>query len=106
MPYAIVNDRGNQFRVQEGDKVLVDRIELEAGKPIEFNEVLLYANGEDIRIGKPNLPNAKVVGEVVGEEKGEKIRTVKYRRREMYRRQYGHRQQYTLVQIKKLEIGG
>ncbi len=106
MPYAIVNHRGNQFRVQEGDRVLIDLLDLEAGKPIEFNEVLLYANGADIRIGSPNLPNAKVVGEIMGDEKGPKVRTIKYRRREMYRRHWGHRQNYTVVQIKKFEIGG
>ena len=104
--YAIVNDRGNQFRVQEGDRVLIDRLDSEAGKPIEFKEVLLYANGEDIRIGNPNLPNVKVVGESEGDEKGPKVRTIKYRRREMYRRHWGHRQKYTVVRIKKLEIGG
>ncbi len=103
--YAIINDRGNQLRVQEGETIQIDRVELESGKPIEFTDVLLYANGEDIRIGRPNVPNVKVVGEIAGEQKGDKIRIVKYRRREMYQKHAGHRQKYSLVKITKVQAG-
>ena len=104
--YAIIRDRTCQHRVSPGDRVEIALVDgAEKGKPIEFNEVLLFADGEDIRVGKPLVEGAKVTGVVAGESKGKKLEVLKYRRREMYRRRIGHRQHYTVVNITKVEAG-
>ena len=101
--YAIVADGGSQHKVTEGESVLIDRKELAAGDPFEFERVLLYSDGEDVRVGTPTLDNVRVIGEVRGEELGEKLRVVKYRRRKNSRTRKGHRQKYLKIAITEIE---
>jgi large subunit ribosomal protein L21 len=98
--YAIIEDGGRQFKVASGDKLYVDLRALPEGQEtIEFTQVLAVGEGSDAKIGQPLVEGAKVVAKVVGEVKGHKLRTVKFRRRKNYRRKLGHRQQYLEVTV-------
>jgi large subunit ribosomal protein L21 len=97
--YAVIQTGGKQYRVQEGDTVEVEKLALEPGSPVQFDEVLLVADGENVQVGRPRVAGAQVSGEVVAEELGEKIVIFKYKRRKGYRRKQGHRQVHTTVKI-------
>jgi len=71
--YAIVEIKNSQFKVSEGDTIIVDKTNVESGKSIEFDKVLLFKTEKDVLIGKPYVANAKVKGKVIGEEKGKKV---------------------------------
>ena len=98
--YAIIEDGGRQYKVSSGDKLYVDlRVIPEGQETIEFTQVLAVGEGVKARIGQPLVEGAKVLAKVVGELKGEKLRTYKFRRRKNYRRKIGHRQQYLEVTV-------
>lgn len=96
--YAIIRDGSRQLKVEKGGTFAFDR---KAGKTgtIEFTEVLVLHDGDKVKVGAPLLQGAKVVGEVVKETVGKKIRVTKYKRREGYHKTRGHRQKHTLVKI-------
>lgn len=96
--YAIIRDGSRQLRVEKGSTYQFDRKPGVKG-PVEFQDVLVLHDGQKVKVGAPTVSGAKVVGEVVQEIKGEKIRVYKYRRREGYHKTIGHRQQYTLIKI-------
>ena len=101
--YALIKTGGKQYRVAEGDLLRVEKIEGEVGEDVEFDEVLMIANGERVEIGRPLLKDSKVVGEIVEQGKGEKIVVFKSKRRKGYRKKQGHRQQYTALRIKEIK---
>ena len=102
--YAIVEINGQQFKVEEGKKIFVNRIkEAEEGKTVEFDKVLLVDNEGAVTVGVPTVEGAKVVVEVVNPlVKGEKVIVFKMKRRKDYRKKNGHRQQYTQVEVKQI----
>jgi len=102
--YAIIEDSGQQFKVSEGDVVRVDLRGLPEGtETIEFDRVLLVADGQDVKVGTPLVEGAKVLAEVVrAKVAGPKLRVLKYKRRKGYRRRLGHRQKYTEVRITQI----
>ena len=97
--YAVFQSGGKQHRVTEGQTVRLEKVELEAGASLEFDNVLLISDGEDIKIGAPYVNGGKVTAEVVGHGRGEKVTIVKFRRRKHSRKQAGHRQWFTEVKI-------
>lgn len=97
--YAVFVSGGKQHRVAEGDVVRLELLEAEAGQAIEFDQVLLVSNGEDVKIGAPLVQGGKVKAEVVTHGRGDKIRIIKFRRRKHFRKQAGHRQYFTEVKI-------
>jgi large subunit ribosomal protein L21 len=101
--YAVIATGGKQYRVQPGETVKVEKLELEVGKTIEFTDVLLVADGENIKLGTPHVAGAKVTAEVMGDGKGPKLLIYKYRRRKGYRRKTGHRQIFTALKITKID---
>jgi len=104
--YAVLKTGGKQFKVAPGETIKVEKLEVEAGKTLDLNEVLLVENNGEIQVGKPFLKNAKVQTEVVSQEKGKKITILFYRRRKQSnRRKMGHRQNYTLLKIKSITDG-
>jgi large subunit ribosomal protein L21 len=105
--YAVIRTGGKQYRVEPGVELLVEKLgEFEAGQPIELKDVLLYSSdGKDVTFGTPVVP-VTVHCVCVAQEKGDKLRTVKYRRRKNYRRTYGHRQNYTRLLVQKFERMG
>ena len=97
--YAVIATGGKQYRVQQGETVRVEKLDAEAGKTVEFTEILLVADGENVTVGAPHVAGAKVTAEVMGDGKGPKLRIYKYRRRKGYRRKTGHRQTFTALKI-------
>ena len=97
--YAVIATGGKQYRVQQGETLHVEKLDEEVGKTIEFTEVLLVADGENVKVGAPRVTGAKVTAEVVGAGRGEKLIIFKYRRRKGYRRKTGHRQPFTALKI-------
>lgn len=103
--YAVFEDGSRQYKVSEGDVVRVDYREADAGAQVEFPRVLLYAGGDDRRIGQPVVEGMRVVGEVV-DHPSVKVIIQHFRRRKNYRRLRGHRQPYTEVRIKHILLPG
>ena len=97
--YAVIKTGGKQYRVEEGDVVRIEKIEVATGESVDFDQVLLVANGDDVKVGQPMLDGAKVTAEVLEQGRHKKIKTVKFRRRKHSRKQQGHRQWYTAVKI-------
>ena len=97
--YAVIRTGGKQYRVQEGATIRVEKIDGDAGKALQFDDVLLVGQGEAVKVGTPTVAGAKVAGEIVAQEKGEKLVVFKFRRRKGYRKKTGHRQPYTAVKI-------
>ncbi|KAF0804766.1 50S ribosomal protein L21 [Alcanivorax xiamenensis] len=97
--YAVIKTGGKQYRVEEGDILRVEKIEVGTGETIDFDQVLLVADGDDIKVGQPLVEGAKVSAEVVEQGRHKKIHVVKFRRRKHHRKQQGHRQWYTAVKI-------
>jgi len=102
--YAIFRTGGRQYRVEKGQTLELDRQGPKEGEKVEFGEVLLLHDGERARVGTPLVAGAKVVGEVVRNFRGRKVRVFKYRRREGYHRTRGHRSELTLVRITDIVV--
>lgn len=97
--YAVIKTGGKQYRVEEGDTLRVEKLEVATGETVDFDQVLLVVDGENVQVGQPLLAGAKVVAEVVEQGRHKKIKIVKFRRRKHHRKQQGHRQWYTAVKI-------
>jgi large subunit ribosomal protein L21 len=103
--YAVIATGGKQYRVSEGSVLRIEKLDAEIGKSVEFGQVLLAGNGDQVKIGSPFLSGGKVVATVQGHGKGDKVRIVKFRRRKHYLRQGTHRQPYTEVKVTSI-VGG
>lgn len=97
--YAVIVSGGKQHRVIEGETLKLEKIETETGGIVEFDRVLLVADGDDVKVGGPLVEGAKVSAEVVRHGRGEKIRIIKFRRRKHSMKRQGHRQWFTEVKI-------
>jgi large subunit ribosomal protein L21 len=96
--YAIIKSGGKQYRVKEGDVIDVELLEGEPGASIHFGEVLFVSDGSKAEVGSPVVSGFEVIGELIGESKGEKITSIKYIPGNHYRK-FGHRQRYSRVKI-------
>lgn len=99
MSYAVIKTGGKQYRVSVGDKLDVEKLEVEEGSDVTFDNVLLAGEGDSVRIGSPFVTGATVVARVLNQFKGEKVIAFKFRRRKGYHRKKGHRQFQTKVEI-------
>ena len=99
--YAIIKTGGKQYRVAEGQTLKVEKLEAEQGASVEFDTVLMIADGDRVAVGAPYVEGARVTATVKSQGRGPKIRIVKFRRRKHYRKTQGHRQSFT-----ELSIGG
>ncbi len=97
--YAVFQSGGKQHRVSEGQTLRLEKLDVETGATVEFDTVLMVANGEEIAIGAPLVEGGKVTAEVVKHGRGDKVKIVKFRRRKHSRKQQGHRQWFTEVKI-------
>ncbi|HTO58729.1 MAG TPA: 50S ribosomal protein L21 [Pseudomonadales bacterium] len=97
--FAVFKSGGKQHRVTEGEVVRLEKIDAELGAAVEFEEVLLVAEGDNVKVGAPFVAGGKVTAEIVGHDRHDKIRIIKFRRRKHYLRRAGHRQWYTDVRI-------
>ena len=101
--YAIIETGGKQIRVEPGHKVRVERLRAEVGESVQFDKVLLVADDEQTQVGTPHVEGTPVTARVLDHGRDKKIRVIKMKRRKNYRRTYGHRQDFTELEI--LSIG-
>jgi len=101
--YAIVDDNGQQIKVEQGQRLEIDLREASAGDQITFDRVLVISGDNGIQLGQPTVEGASVTAEVLGVAQGPKLIVQKLRRRKNSRRKNGHRQMYTLVRIDAIE---
>lgn len=97
--YAIIRSGSKQYRVKKGDKICVELLGKSDGEDVEFEEVLFVGDAEAAHVGAPHVPEFKVKGKLLGTVKGEKVRTLKYKRRCNQIIRWGHRQKYSEVEI-------
>ena len=97
--YAVIKTGGKQYRVKEGQTLKVEKLNAEKGNSIELNEVLMVADGENIKIGAPYVEGGSVSATVEDHGRGDKVRIIKFNRRKHFRKQMGHRQSYTEIKI-------
>ena len=97
--YAVIETGGKQYRVQNGDQICVEKLNVENGAAVVFDKVLVCGEGADIKVGTPYLEGITVEGEAVESGKGKKVVIFKYKAKKDYRKKQGHRQPYTMVEI-------
>lgn len=100
--FAVIRSGNKQYKVQTGDVIDVELFDVEEGKDATFSDVLLVADGEAVKIGKPTLAGATVTGEILGEVKADKVIAFKFRRRHGYHRTVGHRQRHLRIKVNKI----
>ncbi len=103
--YAVIESGGKQHKVELGQTLEVDLLQEESGIDHAFENVMLYVDGDNVQIGQPYIENAKVVAEIVEEVKGKKLSILRFRRRKNSMRKVGHRQRYTQIKIKEINVG-
>jgi len=101
--YAVLETGSKQYRVSAGDTVQIERLEVEAGKPVTFNRVLLVNNDGKLSVGNPTVAGAAVTADVVGHIRGVKTTAFKMKRRKGYHKTIGHRQELTVVKITEIK---
>jgi large subunit ribosomal protein L21 len=101
--YAVFKTGGKQYRASTGDVLNVEKLEAEKGATVEIDQVLMVGEGDDVKVGNPYLEGGKVTATVVDHGRGDKIRVIKFKRRKNYRRQMGHRQYFTRIEITGIE---
>ena len=101
--YAIIESCGRQYKVAEGDVVFFEKLDIEEGKKVTFDKVVLVSEDKKVEVGAPYVKGVKVEGKVVANGKGKKIIVYKYKAKKNYRRTQGHRQPYTKVEITKIK---
>jgi large subunit ribosomal protein L21 len=104
--YAIIDAEGFQHKVAPGDTVRLQKLSAADGSAVTFDKVLLVSQTETTMVGSPYVKNASVRGEIVNEEKGRKVIIFKKKPRKGHKKTRGHRQQYSLVTIKDIVVGG
>ena len=97
--YAVIETGGKQYRVSQGQRIKVEKLDAAAGDTVNLDKVLMLANGEDVKIGAPYIKGGQVTATVASHGRADKIRVVKFRRRKHYRKSSGHRQDYTELEI-------
>jgi large subunit ribosomal protein L21 len=100
--YAVIATGGKQYKVAPGDIVRVESLDANKGDVVELTDVFMIADGDKVSVGKPSLASAKVMAEVLGEGRGEKLLIFKHRRRKGFRKTNGHRQNYTTIKVKEI----
>lgn len=97
--YAVIKTGGKQYRVSVGQILKVESLPAEEGSSVNFDEVLMVANGDAIQFGKPVIKDALVTAEVVDHGRGKKVHIIKFRRRKHSMKRRGHRQNFTTIKI-------
>jgi large subunit ribosomal protein L21 len=97
--FAVIKTGGKQYKVAQGDKLVVEKLTGEAGSSVTFDQVLMVGGDDGVTVGAPVVEGMTVTGTVVDTRKGDKVMVVKKIRRNTYRRRNGHRQWETLVEI-------
>ena len=101
--FAIIKSGGKQYKAKEGAVLKLEKIENGIGEIVEFTDVLMIQNGEEVKIGNPVIEGAKVIAEVVEQARHKKIQVIKFRRRKHSMKRQGHRQYFTAVKITTIQ---
>ena len=101
--YAVIESCGKQYKVAEGDVVFFEKLDVEEGKKVTFDKVVLVSDDKKVEVGVPYVKGVKVEGKVVANGKAKKIIVYKYKAKKNYRRTQGHRQPYTKVEITSIK---
>jgi len=104
MKYAIVESGGKQYKAVEGTAIEVDLLPVEVGEQVYLDQVLLFVDDDEVKVGAPELNGAKVKTTVVSHVKGPKIVVFKYRPKKRIRVKTGHRQQYTRLMVNSIDL--
>ena len=102
--YAVIKTGGKQHKVIKGDVLSVEKLEGDKGAEVVFNEVLMVADDSNVKVGKPFVEGAKVVGEIIAQDKGPKIHVFKMTRRKGFKKKTGHRQELTSMKITNISM--
>ena len=103
--YAVFISGGKQYRAVPGEVLRVELMEAEPGSTVNIGQVLMIGDGDNITIGTPNVAGATVAAKVRGHGRDDKVSIVKFRRRKHHRKQMGHRQHYTEIEITGISAG-
>ncbi|MEN8252206.1 MAG: 50S ribosomal protein L21 [Patescibacteria group bacterium] len=98
---AIIKTGGKQYKVEEGDKIKVEKLDGEEGAKITFDDVLLTGDDKKVSVGTPTL-KSKVEGKILAQDRHDKVWGIKHKAKKRYKKKYGHRQAYTEVEITKI----
>lgn len=101
--YAVLETGSKQYRVSAGDTLKIERLPIEAGKPVTFDRVLLVNADGKVTVGSPTVTGASVVADVVEHIRGDKVVTFKMKRRKGYHKTIGHRQELTVVKVTEIK---
>ena len=101
--YAVIANGGKQYRVAEGQVVKLEKMPMEVGQTVDFNDVLLVVDGEAQQLGAPYVDGAVVKGLVVGQQRAKKVKILKFKRRKHHMKRMGHRQYFTAVKIESIK---
>ncbi|MFV1972456.1 MAG: 50S ribosomal protein L21 [Thiohalobacterales bacterium] len=97
--YAVIKTGGKQYRVSQGDTLKVEKLDAGEGDAVEFEQVLMVGEGEDVKIGTPYIEGSRVSARVKAQGRGPKVEIIKFQRRKYHMKRMGHRQDYTEVEI-------
>jgi large subunit ribosomal protein L21 len=97
--YAVIVTGGKQYRVSQGDKLRVEKLDAAEGESVDLDQVLMVVDGDDVKIGTPVLDGGKVTADVTAHGRGDKVDIIKFRRRKQHMKRQGHRQAYTELEI-------
>ena len=100
--YAVIATGGKQYRVTEGETLKVEKLAGEEGSDVELDQVLMVVDGDNISVGTPELDKSAVTARIVSHGRAKKVEIVKFRRRKHHRKQMGHRQSYTEIEVTKI----
>ena len=100
--YAVIETGGKQYKVSEGDVIYIEKLDVEAGAEVSFDNVLLIGEGSDVKVGAPVVDGVSVTGKVIKNDKAKKVVVYKYKPKKGYHKKQGHRQPYTKVEITKI----
>lgn len=102
--YAIIRTGGKQYQVAAGDTLRVEKLQGEVGDTVQIDDVLLVADGENVKVGQPVVDGAKVIAKIAEHGKAKKIMVFKKKRRKGYQVKNGHRQQFTALTIEEIAV--
>lgn len=103
--YAVIQTGGKQYRVAEGDTLRVEKLAADTGAAIELDQVLMVAEGDDVKVGRPYVEGGKVTATVKAHGRSKKVKIVKFKRRKQYLKRQGHRQWYTELEVTGIRVG-
>lgn len=99
--YAVIETGGKQYKIQEGDKLRVEKLDAKVGDTVTFDKVL-FIGGDDVKVGRPYVEGAKVQAKVLEQNKAKKVVVYKFKAKKNYRNKRGHRQPYTFIEIETI----